>query len=816
MRTIFIVSIFLSLNLVVLSQSFLRLEDNCYSLTDEGLTHYRSTLSTSVDITGSVYWPEVYEQTHWVCNQVAASYYMMSYETNVLKGVSSQINDNLYSVYFPWNIGNGGYGWYGDHYLITMEMIKKLGVPKITENSGDVLRDMSLWPSGYEKYYDMMHNRISDYYVINTSTSDGILTLKSWIYDHCGEGPVGGTATFLSNIDVDGASSIAAGTPHAGYYLIHRCGNSALHARTIVGFDDDVCFDYNGDGQYTVNVDLNGDGVIDIRDSEKGAFKLAESYGPTWQGDGYCWIMYKAMADPYLGGGILNNNVNVIIPLLNYSPKLTVRLKLTHPTRDNVKVKLGVSSDVTADSYEYIQEFPILNYQGGDLYMQGGHTEADKTIEVGLDITSFEEYFNPDKCARFFLVVDEYDPNNLHEGRIDEFAIIDYSGAAPVEYKYPSSVEMNNNKVVEILNVCMTKVDAPKILTTSLPIFDKNSTLWCPLDFSGGTAPYRWEFVPTFEVSTFNRAFDNFAGTKLTPDTYFDGELLLDIPFSFPYHNSSTQKIKINTNGYIFPQSSTNDWTQFREHLITFFLNENMIAPLARFALVSDPSKSDGIWYKFVNDTVKIRWKECEQTVEAWTSIDFGCNLIRNGNIEFVYGTNYLRKKFSNIGGISYGYRIHNLIAYLDDVPAANTGILIKPHAKPAGLFINDHGIIYGDITQYNNYPVKIKVTDANGISHVRSYELNTGIERESPNLTNDFELYPNPVTNRVNVRLSNTLQDGDLEIKIYDNSGKIISEFSVYKQNEFSFDVSEYGRGIYHIIVSNKTAIKCDTFIKN
>ncbi|MDD3741635.1 MAG: hypothetical protein PHH30_10365, partial [Bacteroidales bacterium] len=464
MLRLFLLTIVFSINLLSFSQSYIELDDNCYYLNKDGLEYYEKILPSSFDLSESEYWPPIYKQTHWVCNQVAASYYMMSYETNLKKDLSSQDPQNIFSVYFPWNIGNGGHGWFGDNYIITMELIKKLGVPKLLDSPADIYKDSSLWLDGYDNYYAAMHNRISDYYVIKTNSNDGITTLKSWVYDHFEGDDYGGTATFLANIAEGGAAFLPAGTPQEGAYTITTCGNDALHARTIVGYDDNICFDYNNDGQYTTDIDLNDDDIIDIRDSEKGGFKLAESYGPTWQGEGYCWIMYKAMADAYTEGGILNNNVHVIKPLINYSPHLTARLKITHPSRINIKLKIGISSDTLSDEIDFIQDFPILNYQGGDLYMQGGSEESDKTIEIGLDLTSFEEYFNSDYCAKFFVQIIEYDTENLNYGVIDEFAIIDYSGSEPREFLSNTPTEIVNNGITELtLNLCMDCVEAPKI-----------------------------------------------------------------------------------------------------------------------------------------------------------------------------------------------------------------------------------------------------------------------------------------------------------------------------------------------------------------
>ena len=58
--------------------------------------------------------------------------------------------------------------------------------------------------------------------------------------------------------------------------------DSMNHALTIVGYDDDIEYD------------INGDGKIDKK-TEKGAFKIASSGGEYWGDNGFKWIMYDAL-----------------------------------------------------------------------------------------------------------------------------------------------------------------------------------------------------------------------------------------------------------------------------------------------------------------------------------------------------------------------------------------------------------------------------------------------------------------------------------------------------------------------------------------
>ncbi|MDD3860330.1 MAG: T9SS type A sorting domain-containing protein, partial [Bacteroidales bacterium] len=323
-----------------------------------------------------------------------------------------------------------------------------------------------------------------------------------------------------------------------------------------------------------------------------------------------------------------------------------------------------------------------------------------------------------------------------------------------------------------------------------------------------------WEFVPYFEVTSSTQSYDAFEGTKLTPDTYFDGELALDIPFSFPFNNTSTQKIKVHTNGYVFPFSETFNWNQFREYLYPFFINENVIAPLARFSLVSDPAQSDGIWYKFSQDTVKIRWKECEKYAESWTSVHFGCNLISDGSIEFTYGQNYLSKRYTNLGGISYGNKTNNTLTFLDNVPVSNTVTKVKSYPKPQGLFITSDGIIYGEIGIYNHYPVKILMTDANGIKCSKVYDLSTGIKNQNIVLSRPIELFPNPAKDKIIIQV-NDLSYEIANIRIYDNLGRLVETYDNIVLNNYILNVNDYKFGRYYVHFISGANNYTSSFIK-
>lgn len=813
--------IFFSILLVMLSLICLgqinkfKILNNELTLEKSDIEFYNKTLPNSFDLSGSPYWPNLFKQKDWVCNQVAASYYMFSYEYNSKNKINSKNPFNCYSIYFPFNFGNGGFGWYGEHYISTMEILKKFGMPKYGECIYDTLINVSKWMNSYDSYYSAMHNKIDDYFGIRVNSADGITALKAWVYNH-GGGEYGGTATFMANIADNGSTHLPKGSAHQGDYAMVICGDNALHARTIVGFDDNICFDYNGDGKFTNNIDINGDGIVDVHDWEKGGFKLAEANGPNWQGEGYMWITYKAMADRYRQGGILNNLVHVIIPKFDYKPKFTVKFRIKHVLRERIKISVGITKNIEEDTWEYLADFPIFNYQGGPLYMQGGNSEEDKIIEVGLDLTSLLSKFNDDNCAKLFFVVDECDNTNSYPGSIEYCSFIDYSKSTPNEIVIinESLNFANNSRTVISKIVCLDEIIKPEIYNLNLPILSASSNNWFQFDFFKGEGDNKWKLLPYFDTIITQQKFETLQGTKLTPNENFDASVDLTLPYIFNFGKIKTNRINISANGYILPYSESDPWTQFRENLYPMFLNENIIAPLARFNFISNPEYEHGIWYKFVGDTVKIQWKLAEKYAETTSYANFQCNLISNGDIEFLYGDILLKNIYTNLCGISYGNQDDNILLWKDnDIPKKNTLIKIKQFPIPENLNISDYGALYGKLPILNDYPVQVKISDSNDNYDSKTYLITTIID-ESDNEDEDIRVYPNPVHNVLNVNL---LKDDLLisNIFIYDINGKLINSKKDINQREYKINLEDFPQGIYNIKIESKNFVFNRRFVK-
>ena len=368
-------------------------------------------LPAVVDNSTQPYMRQVFQQSGLCCGQAAGIGYNFTYEVDRKRNLPANTNDNLYPTHFTWNWMHGGQGWYGVSYLHSFQILKHCGNMNVTEYGGGLATGgAERWISGYDEYYSGMTNRISDAYQIYVGSPEGLDVFKQWIYDHHEGASAGGVGSFYSQY-MSVSNTLPSGTPEAGKYVLTTFGGSANHAQTIVGYNDSIRWDYNNDGQYTNDIDINNDGVVNMKDWEIGGFKMVQSYGgvPNWGDQGYAYMMYKTVADRLGQGGIWNNCVHVLHVKENCEPQATVKVNLTHDSRDKLKIVVGLTNNTASGSPQHILEYPIFNYQAGNQYMQGGSSiNTNKTIEFGLDISPLLGEVELDQDVKIFLRVNKF------------------------------------------------------------------------------------------------------------------------------------------------------------------------------------------------------------------------------------------------------------------------------------------------------------------------------------------------------------------------------------------------------------------------
>ena len=186
------------------------------------------------------------------------------------------------------------------------------------------------------------------------------------------------------------------------------------HAMVIVGYNDEIW------------TDINGNGIIDT--GEKGALRIANSWGTWWKDEGFIWLAYDALkavslipgapTSPDRKEGIIGNHVYVLTTRENYSPYLIAEFTVNHARRDQMLISLGVSdTSTTSPSSEW--DAPVLQNQGGPYAFNGSEIAVDGTFV--LDIT--DKLVGGGSLQRYYLGLSDNAEGNA--ASLTSFKIVD-------------------------------------------------------------------------------------------------------------------------------------------------------------------------------------------------------------------------------------------------------------------------------------------------------------------------------------------------------------------------------------------------------
>ena len=591
-------------------------------------------LPSYVNNSERMWMPAIFYQAALECGQASSICYNFAYELARRRNVSPLWGMNYnYPSHFAWNFCNGGSSR-GVAFMETWEVIRTAGTPNVNEWGGWFSTGgASRWISGYETYHSAMKNRISEMYAIPVDDEEGLLTLKHWLYDHLAGESSGGLAnyycTYYGN---SGLSVIPPGAPEAGKHIVVNLTTTVNHSQTIVGYNDAVCWDYNGDGQYTNDIDINGDGVVNMKDWEIGAVIFCNTFGDAFGDNGYCYLPYCKLASLPAEGGIWNKCVYVVQVKDEVFPQITYKAMIRHSSRGKIKLTAGIANNVNATQPEHTLEFRVFNFQGGDLYMLGDNTdESNKDIELGLDVSPLLNYATPDAPCKFFFNVIEDDPDDASDGQIIGFSLMDYTSGVGDEQVCPNgNVPIANNTTTTLSVVRAIHFTKPEIQDTVLPDMEAFVPYSKTLTATGGKPPYRWEVSRQFEISETNSSYPTESGQAVSLSNTGTGYAIVNLPFEFPYYGDEYDQIVVYADGYIAFHHQPANWP-FLQHSDMQTMSIRSICPFKADLTNCSVRKIAG------NDMLTLVFS-AKISGQTSSSVNFAVTLHASGVIEFQYG----------------------------------------------------------------------------------------------------------------------------------------------------------------------------------
>lgn len=268
-----------------------------------------NSLPPRVDLSEEIYYPGIMDQEDLnSCGPCAAVFGQFTYEVRkYLREKDSKADINFtyspLSVYSSINGGIDGETFSTDIY----EFLSKQGA--LTEKVFPYIGESEaarFIPRNEKALFEALKirldsketieiNQIMDkvgFKMINLSKEESDARVKKGIKDiktALNNGKVLATSQIFDFNDYIAENVTKNGEPFNELVSYQNDNFGGTHYFTIVGYDDEIA------------CDLNGDDHIDP-ETEMGAFKIANSYGEDWDNNGYLWIMYDALYRESLAG----------------------------------------------------------------------------------------------------------------------------------------------------------------------------------------------------------------------------------------------------------------------------------------------------------------------------------------------------------------------------------------------------------------------------------------------------------------------------------------------------------------------------------
>jgi hypothetical protein len=589
-------------------------------------------IPAKVNLAKSKYFPDIFEQYGWSCNQSSSIGYLLTYELNRLRDADGGLPENRYSPFYVWNFLNGTNSGTGVSYFDSWEIIKAGGAPNEVDYPN--IPDLKFWMSGYDRYYRAMQNRILRNWSLPIGTPQDLQVLKRYLFDHFDGSKFGGMANFQIASGGMNLSKLPRNSYDEGASFITSFGTHVGHALTVVGYNDSIRLDRNGDGEYTNDLDIDGDHVVDLNDYEKGALIVANSWGKWWGDNGFAYVPYHLLARYGSEGGLWNKSIHIVEAARTVDPVLTLRIELSHSCRGNVRIMAGISNDPNATEPEHILEFPMFNYQGAQVPFYSSVKPDTTRFELGLDITPLLDFVETDGPVRIFLIVDDRGSWTGKEGVVRSLMVYNQFTTKDSTICGQTMVPIRSNSRTLMSVVRQVRFNRIKIKEVQKLLAKPGDYVSVQMEVTGAISPYAWELVPDYKIGFLQAPVPEWGGTLLYNGQSGNLVSQVDLPFKFRFfgkdydHFSITEDVEL-----LFDQEETG-----YPYVIDPRLVFRSIKKINGFGNDLDYYMNNNSICWYTNDTLAaITWKAIAPTEGGGVAVKIVCEIHPDGRIRFIY-----------------------------------------------------------------------------------------------------------------------------------------------------------------------------------
>ena len=380
------------------------------------------------------HFPPYFYQAGPSCMCSSFTGYIFTHELNSLRNLEGENPENQMAVFF---------GWLQTYMNSSKEEIERdNGCPNAVDYDGRTNSNTigyytwratnSGWMQGYDKWHRAMFNRAEGFYTFpqTLAKEEGRQATKRWLYNHNGDTDFYSGGLCYVTLAMTGITTErVADTPsnrEAGAvnkYYIRKWGTEINHAMTLIGWDDRLEFDFDGDGIY-------GEAEAD----EKGAWIIANSWGTGWSNGGWSYVPYRFAGPVGSVGGNYFWQPYVTYARKNVFPNRTIKLLMDYSHRNELRLSVGVNPDTSATKPLVSVDMTSFKNAGNGseeggypevpmlgMYVDGLHYEP---MEFGYDLTDLSSAYDPGKPLKYFFTTKI--SNGAGNGHIYKASIIDY------------------------------------------------------------------------------------------------------------------------------------------------------------------------------------------------------------------------------------------------------------------------------------------------------------------------------------------------------------------------------------------------------